>query len=50
MTVRGIKIYLVAPGLVAGAVAQDAVPDTGVVALLAHATLVLPNGNLIAVL
>jgi hypothetical protein len=39
--VRPIEIYLFTPVDAAGA---------GVVALLAHATLALPNGNLIAVL
>jgi hypothetical protein len=51
MTVRGIKIYFVAPVVAGGVGAQGAAPeDAGVAALLAQGSLALANGNLIAVL
>jgi hypothetical protein len=50
MTVRAIKIYLVAPVITGGVVAQGAAPAAGVAALLAQGSLAVANGNLIAVL
>jgi hypothetical protein len=50
MTVRAIKIYLVAPVVAGGVVAQGAAPAAGAAALLAQGSLTLANGNLMAVL
>ena len=51
MTVRAIKIYLVAPVVAGGVVAQGAAAAAaGAAALLAQGGLAVANGNLMAVL